>query len=190
MARRLTNSTSIKLNGCDLPINTSEGKHRCYEEILERTYTQVEAMLSYHSRVLIFRLDLSCEIYTSDNKLVSKLIRKLRKHLLTQYNMKRFGYMWVRELEKAKAQHYHLVLMIDANKVRHPSKILQWLEARWQPYGRPWTPKNCFYLVGRDDHTKLAEAFERISYLAKERGKGYVPKGTNNYSTSRIALKD
>ena len=189
MARRLTNSTSIKLNGSDLPINTSQGKHRCYEEILERTYSQLAAMLSYHSRVLLFRLDLSCDSYSTENKLISKLIRKLRKHLSKRYNMKRFGYVWVREQEKAKAQHYHLAFFVDANKIQHPAKILKWIEARWQYYGRPWTPKNCFYLVYRGAHTKLAEAFERISYLAKERGKGYLPAGTNNYSTSRIALK-
>lgn len=190
MARRLTNSTNIKLNGRDLPINTSKGNQRCYEEILERTHSQLEAMLSHHSKVMVLRLDLSCERYTTDNKLVSKLIKKLRRYLLKQYNMKRFGYVWVREQEKAKSQHYHIALMVDANKIQYPSKIIKWLEARWQYYGRPWTPKKCFYVVGRNDNTSLAEVFERLSYLAKERGKGYVAARTNNYSASRMALKN
>ena len=36
----------------------------------------------------------------------------------------------------------------------------------------------------------FGEAFYRCSYLAKERGKGYGSLGANNYSGSRVRLKE
>jgi len=45
----------------------------------------------------------------------------------------------------------HLMLIIDASKVRYPSVLLGWLLEFWSVRGptRPFVPKNCFYEVRR-----------------------------------------
>ncbi len=178
------------LNGETLSINANN-KYGCFVEILEAIQQQLDAMLSYHCKVLVLRFDLHTDEYQSNNALISKFVRKIRKRLKAKYLIKRLGYVWVREIEKAKSQHYHFALMIDGNKVRHPSILIGLIEAIWvrcyQP--KPFTPKNCYYLITRSTGKNYGECFERLSYLAKERGKGYRDKTANDYSTSRIRPK-
>ena len=50
---------------------------------------------------------------------------KLTKRLKRKYKLCRVGYIWVREQEKSKHQHYHLVLMIDGNKEQFFDEILK-----------------------------------------------------------------
>ena len=188
--KKVVYSDTINLGGDVMPINTTV-KSGCFVEVLSRVDEQLKAMLSYHCKVLVLRLDLHMNDYTPDNSLVSRFVRKLKKKLIAKYALKRVGHVWAREREKAKCQHYHLVLMIDANKVRHPSKIIVLCESIWvgweQP--KPYTPKNCYSVLKRGDKVKYDEVFRRISYLAKERGKGYKAKTANDYSTSRIKGK-
>ena len=105
--------------------------------------------------------------------------------------MKRLGYMWVREQEKAKSQHYHLALFLDGNKVQHPSKLLRWIKGRWTWYEQPKPPtiKRPFLMTKRQCKSSIDDAVYRISYLAKPRGKGYRNRYTKDYSTSRIKAK-
>lgn len=189
MVRRLTNASKITMDGNELCINTKQGDYYCYREILDRSYEQLSAMLSYHSKILVVRLDFHLDEYSQDNSLISKIIKKLRKHLCDKYGMKRFGYIWVREQERSKSQHYHLALILNGNKIRVPTKLIHWIEDRWCHYGTCYTPQNCYSMIKRGDDVKFKESFERISYLAKTRGKGYLALGSNNYSASRIGLK-
>jgi hypothetical protein len=116
---------------------------------------------------------------------------KVRKRLYSQYKCTRFGYLWVREQERSKSQHYHVMLIIDANKIQDPSALLGWLQERWSNRGhaRPFVPENCIYKIRPADDDTFAEAFYRCSYLAKVRGKGHGRLGTNKYSGSRVKFK-
>jgi len=149
---------------------------------------QMQAMLSHHNKVIVVRFDLHCEKYTSGNTELSRFTCKVRKRLYSHYKCTRFGYLWVREQERSKSQHYHVMLIIDANKIQHPSALLGWLQERWSVRGhpRPYVPKHCFYKINRGDDEAFGEAFYRCSYLAKARGKGYGSLGANNYSGSRV----
>ena len=93
----------------------------------------------------------------------------------------------MRGKERSKSQHYHGMLIIDANKIQHPSALLGWLKERWSNRGhaRPYVPKHCFYKINRDDDKAFGEAFYRCSYLTKVRGKGYGSLSANNYSGSQ-----
>ena len=97
-----------------------------------------------------------------------------------------------KQQERSKSQHYHVMLIIDANKIQQPAALLGWLQERWSVRGhpRPYVPENCFYMVHRGDEIAFGEAFYRCSYLAKARGKGYGSLGANNYSGSRVGLKN
>jgi len=181
---------SVAISGQILNINANQ-KNGCFVEILERIKHQMDAMLSYHSKVLIVRFDLHVNHYQPDNKLISAFVRKLRKKLKAKYKLNRLGYIWVREQERAKKQHYHFALIIDANKVRHPKNVIQLIETIWQNWllPKPFTPKHCYYIVNRSDTPAYQEAFPRLSYTAKERGKGYKEKTANDFSASRIKIK-
>ncbi|WP_255229480.1 inovirus-type Gp2 protein [Pseudoalteromonas sp. HM-SA03] len=168
------------------------GKHSgIYSHMAKQMISQVNAMLTYHSKVILIRFDLRLYAYTVDNSVITKFNRILFKWLKRKYGLKRIGFMWCRELEKAKQQHYHYALMLDGHKVRHPHDILIKVKQIWneQLQGSEFTPKRCYYNLKRDDYNSIARAIWRISYLAKTRGKGYKPSQTKNYGTSRIKPK-
>lgn len=164
----------------------------CFVEILGGINSQLEAMLSYHSRVLVLRLDFHLHDYTPANDAMTKFFRKLKKRLRERYGLLRVGHVWAREIEKAKAQHYHAAIMLDGNKVRHPANVIKLCEAIWERWGhpKPYTPNDCFYFLTRGDTERFNDAFYRLSYMAKARGKGYRSKNSNDYSASRIKNKN
>ena len=94
-------------------------------------------------------------------------------------------YVWVRELEKAKRQHYHAVLMLNGNKIRNPYYIHEKGKEIWSSLRGTSYHVSKHYHFHRDDHDSICEAFYHISYLAKARGKGFKPHHTKNYGTSR-----
>ena len=50
--------------------------------------------------------------------------------------------------------------------------------------------KNPFYFIDKDNYQEMrGEAINRISYLAKTRGKGYRDPQAKDYGTSRLILK-
>ena len=190
-SKRLRHSTGESLyqfSNKIFPINTHDGKYLCRADILNSGIGQLLAMLSFHSRVLTIRVDLHMREYEASNIRISKFISKLRKWLACHYKMKRIGYLWVREQERAKSQHYHLILYLDGNKIRYPSKINKWVREYWTWHDQPKPPtiKNCYTMVHRDDKESLDESVYRMSYLAKKRGKGYGGPKTRDYSSSRI----
>lgn len=185
--RKIVRANVVILDGITLPINGADNRG-CYLEVLAALKQQMDAMLSHYARVLFVRLDIRQHEYSGDNAVMSDFCRKMKKRLGRKYKTSRIAYLWVRELEKAKKQHYHLILMLDGHKVRYPSKVIQVAEeiaAGWD-WPRPYTPKNCYYLLERGKPEIYAKAFERGSYLAKERGKGYKAATANNYGRSVI----
>ena len=186
--RHSTGKSLYQFSNKVFPINTHDSKYLCREDILDSGIGQLLAMLSFHSRVLTLRVDLHIREYEASNIRISKFISKLRKWLVCHYKMKRIGYLWVREQERAKSQHYHLILYLDGNKIRYPSKINKWVREYWTWHDQPKPPtiKNCYTMVHRDDKESLDESVYRMSYLAKKRGKGYGGPKTRDYSSSRI----
>lgn len=170
-----------------LEINASKNRG-CYGEILTALKLQMDAFLSHHARMLFIRVDIRQYVYTEGNKPISDFMRKLKKKLVRKYKTARIGYLWVREMERAKQQHYHLVLMIDGKAVQYPAKVIEEVERIAENWGwpKPYTPKNCFYLIHRTDTEMYQSAFHRGSYLAKERGKGYKGLTAKNYGSSNI----
>lgn len=162
-------------------------KSGIYTEMAKRMIGQIDAMLTHHSKIHIVRFDLHQPDYTPDNSRISLFNRYLHNRLKTRYKLARIGFVWVREQERAKQQHYHYALILDGHKINHPQQVLDLASELWAFLdGHVWKPKNCYYNLQRNDLTQLQAAIWRISYLAKGRGKGYRPEQTKNYSTSRI----
>jgi len=164
-----------------------------FKEYLDRIENQFCAMLSYHSRIFTLRLDLHIHDYTDDNQLMSKLIKKIKKHLKAKYNISRVGFIWAREFNegKASAQHYHLGLILDEHKIQHPHSLIKWIEERWENWDlpKPYTPKNCYSKVHRGNAHEFITAFKRFSYLAKIATKGNKDINTKEFGSSRIRIK-
>lgn len=184
---KVTNETSYTYDGNTFPINTKNGKHECYCPILDRGIKQLNIMLKKHSKVLAIRLDIHIRESTKLNTNIGLFMDYLKRYVLRTYSSKDVGFIWVREIEKAKKQHYHLCVYVDGNKVRTSYKIVEWAEQYLHSKGMTlYRPKNTFMMVYRNDKSSIDNAVYRMSYLAKVRGKGYVDKHVKNYSSSRL----
>ena len=176
----------LNVNGELLRINSGHNKG-VYTEIIKRFVYQLDIALSIHRRLLVHRVDLHTTYYSPNNKIISRFMNRAKQWIKRNYGIDSIGYIWAREQERAKHQHYHLALFVDANKVRHPAKLISTCEGlakAWELF--LFTPKNCYYLINRNDSKAYFRAFFRLSYLSKERGKGYKAKAANDYSASRI----
>ncbi|WP_053952077.1 YagK/YfjJ domain-containing protein [Candidatus Thioglobus autotrophicus] len=188
--KTVINDGWIDYNGEKIEICNSS-KFGIYKKILLSFIEQLDTAIQIHGRVLVLRSDFHMNFYTSDNKIFSNYIKNIKQYLKRHYDITNIGYQWVREQEKAKKQHYHLVLMLDGNKIRHPSKLNKIMKSKWLPRGHMHIPENCFYLIDKDNIEKQRpEAIYRASYMAKSRGKGVRPAQTKDFYCSRLKLKN
>lgn len=190
--RKLTNDKTITIDGLELPILTHDGKYNCFVEPLPKIKRELDAMLSHHRKVFAFRIDLRIEMYTADNEVMTKFLKSFIPWLKRRYKLKRVGYVWCREVETSKKQHYHLVFMIDGTAVKTMKTITdKAIEIASIQDLSPWIPKSPSYLIERKrldegDYSKYKEAFRRASYIAKERGKKVKGISVNSFQTSRV----
>lgn len=191
VAKHIVLNTEINLGGQVFNLPAAKAGKGRYVEILTALKNQLDAMLSYHCKVLVLRFDLHLNEATTDNALISRFMRKLRKRISVKFGINRFGFVWVREQACAKTQHYHLALYLNGNQLRHPHNMLLLIEDIWQRWGqpKPHTPQNCYYLLTRVDKQAYEAAFARLSYLAKVDTKGSRADATNDYSASRLKPK-
>ena len=139
-------------------------------------------ILEQHSQILIVRFDLHVPQYTEDNTQISGFMAKLNYWIKSHYKgVNEVRYVWAREHEKAKQQHYHVVLMLNGNKIRNPYYIHEKGKEIWSSLRGTSYHISKHHHFHRDDHDSICEAFYHISYLAKARGKGYKPHHTKNY---------
>lgn len=161
-----------------------------YLGLLHKIIEQLNICFVKWKRVFVIRFDLHQEFYTEKNGYITKFRNNLNRRLDRAYGIFEVGYVWVREHEKAKQQHYHFALFLDGDKVNHSAIISGVIADTWERVKVGNTvhiPKHCFYNVV-DSETK-ADAVKRLSYLAKQRGKGYRPNQTKDYSTSRLVAR-
>lgn len=165
-------------------------KSGIYTHQMKSILDQLEAVLTHYSQVLVLRFDIRVHCYSDDNKVITDVFAGLLRFIKSAYKIKHVGYHWVREQEKSKQQHYHCVLILDANKIRYPHKLNEFIIEMGNTHNiAPWIPENCFYRFKRNQTDIKQGAIWRISYLAKARGKGYKPMQTKNHGSSRVRLK-
>jgi len=161
-----------------------------YKEIIERFIGQFDIALKVHKRLLVHRVDLHLNMFSSDNKVISRFINRLKQWLKRNYGLEKIGYIWVREQEKSDKQHYHLALLLDGDKIRHPKRLNEQIKEMWLPLGHVPVTLNPYYTIDKHNHNETrTEIIERVSYLAKVRGKRIRDKQTKDYQTSRLKNK-
>jgi hypothetical protein len=187
----MTNVESYTFDGREYSVNTGANLSPCMTPILDQIIGQLDAMLSYHSRVLVQRLDLHTDEYSAKSEKMTLIMKKIRKHLGRVYGMKRFGYVWVREMERSKKQHYHLVLFMDQHKISYPLKLVRWIEDRWAAQGQECVHRSKNMTLTRVSYltSEMKDCVFWLSYMAKERGKNYKGDRANNFGSSRLQKK-
>ena len=138
--------SSIEIKGETLSINAGS-KKGIYKEIIQRFVGQLDTAISIHNRLLVIRLDLHLNNASRDNKVISKFMNRLKQWLKRNYGLDKVGYIWVREQEKSVRQHYHLALMLDENKIRHPKRLNAQIKEMWLPYGHMPTIKKPYFNI-------------------------------------------
>jgi hypothetical protein len=187
MSAYITHSKVIQHAGNTWFINSR--KSGIYTHMMKGILDQVEAMLSHHNKVFLLRFDLHQPSYTDNSEHVSRFIRSFSEHIKKYYKLSRFGYVWAREQEKAKQQHYHCFILLDGNKVQESGYILKAAKKYWELYFDGylcWPSERCYHNLKRNDHEAIQAAIYHISYLAKGRGKGYKPAQAKNFCRSQI----
>jgi hypothetical protein len=172
-------------NGKNYRVNSA--KSGLYAEILIKLIEQFELASQKWGRVFVLRFDLHSHYYTGDNKRITAFRKRLFQRLKREYGFNQIGFGWVREMERSKAQHYHWVLFLDGNLIRHSSRINQMIKDAWEDvtgaYHVPVIPRPFYF---GNTEAIAQDAIYRISYLAKARGKGYRDKQAKDYQTSRM----
>jgi len=179
----------LELNNERLKINAGVGKG-IYLKILTRIINQLDIAYSIHKRLLVVRFDLHLRHYTPNNEVISKFIKRTKQWISRNYKIKNIGYAWVREVERSKTQHYHLVLFLDGDKIQHPTKLIERIKETWSPNGHMPVVPSPYYFLDKHNHKEMrGEVIYRISYLAKTRGKGYRDSQAKDYEASRLKYK-
>jgi len=183
--KRITYESEFNLNAKTYMVNSA--KSGLYVEILTKIIEQFEIAQSNWGRVFVLRFDLHQPFFREDSKHLTAFMRRLFPKLKRRYSFREIGYAWAREQERSKSQHYHFVLFLDGNLIRHSSKISKMIKEAWEiPSGGFHVPtiKRPFHFVSNEEIAQ--EVIYRVSYLAKTRGKGYRPPQAKDFSCSRM----
>jgi len=194
--KRPINADYFRIDGQELPINCVKDSG-CYPEILTAIYTQLMAMLSHHNKILVIRVDIHFADNPKTNKTISLILKKFKRKLeKTGYAFKRLGYVWAREMSSTKNIHYHLVYMVDGNKVQSSftlnqllDEIVMFIDTKINIH-YPTKGKSSYRMIKRSDKQGILDIFKWLSYLAKERSKGQREATTNDYSASRLSARN
>ncbi|WP_415887690.1 inovirus-type Gp2 protein [Neptuniibacter sp. QD37_6] len=188
---KINKGVPIMINGVEYHLPDSKAGKGHYAGALDTIQGQFDAMLSYHCKMLVVRVDLKMKYFTESNKMLSDFWDALKRPFASRLNQNRFGYIWCREMGESGGHHYHVVLLLDGNKHQTSYKIIEIVEEIWMRWGqpKPYTPKNCYYMVQRGDTEAYLDAFNRASYLAKVATKEGLPPRKNKYNGSRLKPK-
>jgi len=181
MSKDTHSSEFYTYQNCIFKVNATK-RTPVRKDILKKILDQLIATSTYHHKLFIFRFDLHIKEYTNNNKVITDFNRRLFKKVKRHYKVKRIGYVWVREQEKSKKQHYHYVLILDGSKVNSPHSLQTWISAIWS-FDDGTCHWSQYYNISR---AELGSVTHHLSYLAKTRGKGYRPPQTKDFGSSRI----
>lgn len=148
---------------------------------LNKMFGMFELMLSLYSRVFVLRVDLFPTEYHANNQFINNFISTQQKQLKEIYGCE-ISIMCAREQNSSDKEHYHLVILASAHKIRHSKRIVQLLKDAWRKAGGSHlsAPRNCYNIVCRGIKASLVAAIYRASYLTKTHTKELNPKGFAN----------
>jgi len=188
--KSITKSNAINIAGHALTLPSSMRGEGHYIEILDSVVSQLDAMLSFHRKVLVVRADLRSYFFCEKNTRMSKFMDRVKKKF-RRMGLKRLGYVWCREQAGSPNQHYHLALFVNGSLFQTSHELMKVLRWHWEgyEYGSLWVPASPYHRLRRGDSKAFQQAFDRVSYLAKVATKQGRGRETNDYSASRLGRK-
>lgn len=147
-------------------------------KIMNSLFKAVDRTYASCSRFLAIHYDFHLPQYTADNRVITRFHQLMIPAFRKLYSKSFARVFWVREQNKAPAQHYHYLLMVDGNCVRHPLKINKLVESCWNiaTGGTVWFPKHGYYLIRKNDTEAMTALLLRVSYFAKQHSKEGIAK--------------
>jgi hypothetical protein len=196
--KKVINAPTWCVDGLDLPINCVKdvkGKKDsgCYVEILQVIYSQLMAILSRYNQILVVRVDLHFEHNPNTNEAISKIVKKFKRSLLKReykkYHLEKVAHIWVRENTKDGSIHYHVIYIVNANRIQCPIPLNDEMCLAIMRIDHHVKIHFCQYeKIRRNDRAGVINIFYWLSYLAKENTKGQRKLSTNDYSSSRFKI--
>lgn len=162
-----------------------------HEGALRSTFTQLDNLLSYYSKVTVVLLQLHQPLRTINNDFLKLFLPLLKSQISLRYNKTRVAYAWAREDGKTgHNQHYHLALMLNGSLCKSGYYVVQDAMAIWSSLhslNSVWVPKrNTFNVERYGNSLTLKKARMRMSYAAKKSTKETIPKGIRKFGFSQI----
>ncbi|QYK02410.1 YagK/YfjJ domain-containing protein [Shewanella psychrotolerans] len=158
----------------------------CALNIISSLFKLIFNYQADHYRILAIRYDLHQPSYVDNNKRMTVFFRRLNKQLNAKYAGVDMKYAWVREQAAADSPHFHILLLLNGQVVNHPHKVSQVCKRIWSDMsGTIYYPKNMYYLVTRNDLTRLEQLLFRVSYFAKGKDKDKRAAQTKSFGCSR-----
>ena len=164
--------------------------------ILDKSHNLLTMMLEKHSQVLIHGY---CCTYPNDgmerdfsNQTFLTFLQKFTDHLRHQKYAPSF--LWCREQTNRLKPHWHFTLFLNANKVRFLDNT--YASNLWNQilncnnYGclqqTELGGKKRGMIIKREDKIAFNEAIYKMSYLAKQETKTYIPANIRQYGGSQL----
>lgn len=178
--KTITHDHFIELNGKRVPLNVAVNSG-CIIEVIKAAQSRLDAMLCCVGDVFVVHFVVQLPAYTADNTVMSRYMKSLKRRLLTKpgrksrkrYMFTELGHLWVREKETGPAQHYHVTLMLNGKLIKHPKYLLQeYLRPAADQLGIKVSLCSGHNRVITGDDESYGVCLKRVSYNAKERGKG------------------
>lgn len=168
--------------------STGKTKYGIYYEIMDRIIEQFEIAYKIHGRIFVQHLVLSTAHFTADNKEMTGFRKSLVQMVKRKYGANQIAFVWAREMEKVKKQHYHLFIAIDGAKVWFKDtlgKVIKKIVKR----SNYFTSFNLAGFHQVNDESSFRELIFHASYIAKERGKGRRGVQAKDFGSSRLKHK-
>ncbi len=181
----ITYSPTVNFDGVLLSIQNRQD-WGCYRSALNTLHSQFKNMLSHHCKVLVLRMDFHVNLENWSEGDLSLFLKKSKRLIANYYKLKRIGHGWGREVSQNGSHHYHLVLMLDGNKVNHPMVVTNILTQEWKKLGHPHPRRNNYHLLSNTVDDKFKDAFHHCSYIAKVHTKDQQPNKARNFGASQI----
>ncbi|MEY8239599.1 MAG: inovirus-type Gp2 protein [Cycloclasticus sp.] len=181
----ITYSTAVNFDGVLLPIQNRED-WGSYRSALNTLHSQFKNMLSHHCKVLVLRMDFHVNLENWNEGDLSLFLKRSKRVIGSYYKLKRIGHAWGREVSQNGSHHYHLVLMLDGNKVNRPMVVTNILTQEWKKLGHPHPRRNNCHLLSNTVDDKFKGTFHHCSYIAKVHTKDQQPNKARNFGASQI----
>jgi hypothetical protein len=187
-----------------LAINTGKYKNLgVYTTMLKPMLNQIDALLTYHSRIQLLRFDLHLPVTnlmtaSLGNLVVSKFFKQVKQDLASANwnHQKNVIQGWAREVGDSINGHYHCYIGVSST-VRlgtfydgTPTLLWRLLYNRWEEASGGSVRPSCCHIVNRNNHKQLSDAFFHLSYMCKVRSKDFgTGEDHKRYSNSRLKPK-